>query len=1044
MSIYSSAVKRPITTIMLFVALMIFGVYSTLQLPIDFYPEVELPAITVMTVYPGANAGDIETNVSKPIEDALNTVDNLEEITSVSRDNMSIVTLQFEWETNLDAAANDIRDAIEFVKDELPEDAEAPIVYKFNSSMMPILFYSVTADRSYESLEKILDEKIINPLNRIEGIGAISMSGAPGREIFIEVDPVKLESYNLSIEAIGGIIQAENLNMPSGNIEMGSMDYQLKVEGEFSDSDELKDVVLGSFNGQTVFLKDIATITDTVRDMSIDERINGKTGLRLMVQKQSGANTVFIANQVNEELAKLSQTLPEDVEIDIIMDSSDFITKSINNLSSTLMWALLAVIVVVLLFLGRWRATFIVVITIPISLISSFIYLKIAGGSINIISLASMSIAIGMVVDDAIVVLENISKHIERGSSPREAAIYATNEVWLAVIVTTLVIVAVFLPLTMVGGMAGVLFKQLGWIVSITTVVSTLIAISLTPMLSSKLLKLTKRQDRFSKLYDSTVNIALVKLENVYGRILAWSLKHKLIIGISAVAIFIGSIGFVVAGKVPFEFMPESDQGVVNATIELQAGMRVDETKVVARSLEYYINANYPEVELISTSAGSDDQGGVSSLFGTSGSHIIQMNIRLVDLDKRDRSCWEIGDDFRKHLNSIPEIVNFTVTHSNGFGMAGGGNNVAVEIYGYDFDETSKVANDIADGIRKIPGARDVQISRDEEKPELKVVFDREKLAQHGLNTAMVSMAVRNRMDGMVATKFREGGDEYDVIVRFDEQYRNSISDIENIILMNSQGQQVRLKEVGQVVEHWSPPNIEHKRRERVVTVTATPYKVALGDLANAIKDVVANVDKPTNVLVDIGGSYEDMQETNADLGLLFVIIVILVYLIMASQFESFKMPFIIMMSIPFAFSGVILALFFTGTTFSVVAILGAILLVGIVIKNGIVLVDYINLMIDRGNPLNEAIIASGKSRLRPVLMTAFTTVFGLLPMALSLGEGAEVWSPMGIAVIGGLVFSTIITLVIIPVLYAAMAREGARARRKKKYVEQFKFMEVE
>jgi HAE1 family hydrophobic/amphiphilic exporter-1 len=465
---------------------------------------------------------------------------------------------------------------------------------------------------------------------------------------------------------------------------------------------------------------------------------------------------------------------------------------------------------------------------------------------------------------------------------------------------------------------------------------------------------------------------------------------------------------------------------------------------IIARNIEGFVDKNYPEVRLVSTSSGSDDQGGISSIFGTSGSHFIQLKLKLVDLDERSRSCWDIGDDFRKYLSSIPEIVNFTVTHSNGFGMTGGGSNVAVEIYGYDFDETSKVAQDIAAGISEIPGARDVQISRDDEKPELKVIFDREKLAQHGLNTAMASLAVRNRMDGLVATKFREDGDEYDVIVRFDEQYRNSISDIENIILMNSQGQQVRLKEVGQVVEHWSPPNIEHKRRERIVTVTATPYKIALGDLANAIKDVVANVDKPTNVLIDIGGSYEDMQETNADLGLLFVIIVILVYLIMASQFESFKMPFIIMMSIPFAFSGVILALLFTGTTFSVVAILGAILLVGIVIKNGIVLVDYINLMIDRGYPLHEAIIESGKSRLRPVLMTAFTTVFGLLPMALSLGEGSEVWSPMGIAVIGGLVFSTIITLVLIPVLYAAMAREGARVKSRKKYVEQFKFMEKE
>lgn len=1039
MSIYSSAVKKPITTLLFFVAVLVFGFYSLFQLPVDLYPEMEFPAITVFTTYEGANASDIETNISKPVEESLSAISDVKEINSVSRDNISVVTLEFEFGKDLDEAANDIRDALAFVNRFLPEDAEEPTIFKFNSAMMPILFYSVTANESFYGLENILDEKLINPLNRIEGIGSIGFAGAPGREIVIEVDPQKLDAYNVSVEQIGNVLRAENLNTPTGFVEMGMLDYPVRVEGEFIESAQIKDIVIGNYNGQAIYVKDVASVRDSMRDMKSEERVNGQQGARMFVMKQSGGNTVEIARKVKEELEVIKKTLPADVRIETIFDSSEFINNSISNLSTTLFYALLFVVLVVLFFLGRWRATFIVVLTIPIALIVAFIYLKASGNSINIISLSSLSIAIGMVVDDAIVVLENITKHIERGSSPREAAIYATNEVWLAVIVTTLTIVAVFLPLTMVGGMTGVLFKQLGWIVTITVVSSTIAAITLTPMLASKLLVLRPKSTKPRKIsYENTILRFLDWMDNFYARTLRWSIHHKTVIVIGSILIF-GSSLFLVT-KIGTEFIPSTDSSFLSVGIELQVGTRTDESRKVARRIDAYLETNHPEIQLRSTSTGSDDSGTLMAIFQSSGSHIINYSLNLVKPLEREKDIWEIAEELRTELNTYPEIVSFSVSTENNMSM-GGEQNVEVAVYGYDLDETSALAKNIASKIEQIEGAREVKVSREKFKPELQITLDREKLSQHGLTTASVSMALRNRIAGMTATRFREFGDEYDVIVKFAEEDRNSITDIENISINTPMGTRILLKDLGTVSQELTPPNIERRRKERIVTVKVLPYGQSMGQLAEKIKKVVNETVIPQGVMVEIGGAYEDQEESFADLGLLMLVSLILVYIVMASQFESFKMPLIIMFSIPFSFTGVFLTLYLTNTTLSVIALLGAILLIGIVVKNAIVLVDYINLMRDRGYDLYQSIEISGKSRLRPVLMTAFTTILGMLPMALSTGEGSEIWSPMGISVIGGLIFSTMITMIIVPVSYAIMSKKGERDRIQK-VRSRFKFME--
>ena len=1042
MSIYSSAVKRPITTLLIFVGVIIFGLYSLVKLPVDFYPEMEFPAITVFTTYSGANAADIETNITKPVEDALSSISDIKEITSTSRDNMSVVMVEFEFGKNLDEAANDIRNSLSFIERFLPEDAEDPTIYKFNTAMMPILFYSVTAGESFDGLEKIMDEKVINPLNRIDGIGNVGLAGLPGREITVEVDPLKLDAYNLSVEQIGNMLRMENVNTPAGNIEMGHIDYPIRVEGEFDRSEDIKNIVVGNVNGQSVYLKDVATVRDSLKDINASETVNGQRAARMFVMKQSGANTVNIASKVKAQIEESKLNLPPDVKIETIFDSSEFISNSISNLSETFFYALLFVVLVVLFFLGRWRATFIVILTIPISLIVAFIYLANTGNSINIISLSSLSIAIGMVVDDAIVVLENITKHIERGATPREAAIYATNEVWLAVIVTTLTVVAVFFPLTMLGGLTGTFFRQLGWIVSITVVTSTIAAISLTPMLSSKLLKLRSKEEAKKKkrtLHQRFIEPLLEGLDNFYEKSLKWAIHHKVFIIITSLVIFLGSL--VLVSQIGGEFLPETDNSSITIEADMQVGTRTDEAVILGEKIDDYLSKTFPEIKLISRSNGSDASAGLQALFQTTGSNIINYSLKLVKPGERDRSVFDIAEVIREYLGTLPELVEYSVSTSNNMSM-GGDNNVEVGVYGYDLDATTAFAKQIQEKVEQIPGAREVQISRDEFKPELQVHLDRDKMAQHGLSTAAVSAALRNRIEGLTATRFREFGDEYDVVVKFKEEYRNSLSDVKNISVTTPTGKSVRMEEISNISEELTPPNIEHKRKERIVTVSAIPYKTSLGALANSIKEVLKNVDTPQGVVVEVGGAYEDQEESFSDLILLMLLSLALVYIVMASQFESFKLPLIIMFSIPFSFSGVFLILYLTNTNMSVIALLGAVLLIGIVVKNAIVLVDYIDLMRDRGYELYEAIVISGRSRLRPVLMTALTTILGMTPMALSHGEGSEIWSPMGISVIGGLVFSSVITMILVTVMYASFSKGGERDRMKK-VRERYKFMET-
>lgn len=1034
MKIYESAVRKPISTVLIFVGLMVFGLFSLSNLAVDQYPEIEIPQISVITTYPGANAADIETNITRVLEDNLNTVSNLKKLTSKSQDNVSLITVEFEYGSDLDEGANEIRDVVSRSLSMLPDDVEYPTIFKFSTSMIPVMMLAITADESYPALNKILDDKLVNVLNRVDGVGAVTIMGAPEREVQVNVDPKKLEAYNLTVEQLGNIIAAENVNIPSGTIDIGNNTFNIKADGEFTSSeDDLRRVVISNAGGRTVMLSDVAQIRDTLEKATMDERVNGQLGVRVMIQKQSGSNTVNIVKEIGRRLPQIAKTLPKDVKMELIFEGSQEITDSIRSLSETIMFAFIFVVLVVMAFLGRWRATFIICMTIPVSLICSFIYLFATGSTLNIISLSSLSIAIGMVVDDAIVVLENITTHIERGSSPKEAAIYATNEVWLSVIATTLVVVAVFLPLTMVPGMAGILFRELGWIVSIVVCVSTLAAISLTPMMSAYILKLEggEHDNKGLGIVYKPIDKALMWLDNAYGRALDWVVHHRRITIFSMMGLFVVSL--LLLTRVPTEFFPPSDNGRISATVELEQNVSVEYTARVARQIDSIIYEKFPEIVLVSASSGANSSDNAFAAMQTTGSHIINYNLRLPRSTERERSIYRISDLLREELDRIPEVRQYTVTPGGQTGSMSGTSTVDIKVFGYDMEETNTVANDLKAKMAAIPGTRDVQLSRDDLRPEFNVVFDRDRLSYYGMNSSTASQFVRNRIDGLVASKYREDGDEYDIVVRYGEPFRTSIEDVENITLYNGAGRPVKLREVGFVQEEYAAPTIERENRQRVITVKSSlGAGVALGEVVARAQQLIDEYPTPEGVDLEVGGTVEDQGDAFSDLLMLFGLIVILVYIVMATQFESLKFPFIIMFTIPFAFTGVFVALWMTSTPLSLIALIGAIMLVGIVTKNGIVMVDYMNLLIERGAGVFDAVIAGGKSRLRPVLMTSFTTILGMVPLAIGTGAGSETWQPMGIAVIGGLTCSTILTLFIVPALYSVMVNRSQRKERQR------------
>ena len=1028
MNIYKSAVNNPITTILVFVAISIFGIFSLVKLPIDFFPRIETTNVMVITSYAGASAVDIEENVTRPLENTLNSVEDLKHISSKSKENISIITLEFEYGTDIDVATANIRDKLDIATNILPDEVNKPIIFKFSTEEMPIMLMAIKANESWSGLYKIIDERVTTPLARVKGVGTVSVSGIPERQIQIYCDPYKLEAYGITIEQIAQIIAAENTSVPGGQMDVGSNTYSLRVDQEFSGAEEMLDVVVGTRNGANIYLRDVATVTDTQQERAQESFNNGTRSGMMVIQKQTDANAVEISRKVQEKLVELRKDLPSDVTVEPYIDMSDNILDVASSLADTILTTFIVVMLVVMMMLGRWRAMFIIILTIPISMLSALIYLLATDQTLNVVTMSSLSISIGMVVDNAIVVLENITSHIDRGARVKQAAIFATKEVGVSIIASTLTTLAVFLPLTMIEGMAGVLFEPMGWMVTITLTVSMAAALTFTPVLCSKIMKQSPKKSRMQKYVDA----AMSGLENVYGKALRWCVNYRKTFLAIALAVFVGSLALI-GPRIKTEFFPTQDNARISVKIKLPIGTRQEITRDLALRIDEQFRRDYPEIIAIGMSEGMADTDNTWASMQENGTHYISMNIRLSKKTERERSMTEICDLMRKDLEKYTEIRTYEVIESGQKGGAGGQQSVDIELYGYDLDMTDRVAAEIKERMLGVDGCTEVTISRDEYTPEYQVVFDRDKLAMNGLNVATAATYLRNRVNGAIASYYREDGEEYDILVRYDKHFRESIEDLENITLYNSQGKAIKVRDLGRVVEANTPPTIERKDRSRYVKISGSiGHGYAMSDIIGGTVAELNKMDIPAGITWELGGSYEDQQDTFRDMIMLLVLMVILVFVIMASQFESLTYPFVIMFSLPFALVGVIFGLWISNTAMGVMGLLGILMLVGIVVNNGIVLVDYTRLLVGRDYSILDAAVAAGRSRMRPILMTTLTTVLGMVPMAVGNGVGSEMWNSLGMTVAWGLSFSTLITLFLIPVLFSVFALSNERRKAKR------------
>jgi len=1017
------SVNRPVMTLMIFLGILLLGIVSFTQLQMDIMPKIEVPTIGIITMYPGASAEDIETLVTKVLEPNVAAVSNVTDVISKSQEGMSSIILKFEWGTNLDEAANDVRQGIDFAKRLLPEDAEDPMLLKFDLSQMPVYMLGLSADESYPELYEIADDRICDPLKRLPGVAIAFPIGGEQREIRVELDRDRLKAFRISTDQIKQVLSAENISMPAGDIKVGSTDYIIRIPGEFEKVEDIENVVVGNFMGSPVHIKDIATVKDTYKEIDRRVRVNKRPAVLVLVQKQSNANTVKVVDKIKKKLEELQSTLPPDVKMHTIMDSSDFIKKAIFNLGTTIGWAILFVVLVVFAFLRDARGSFIVGITIPFSLVLAIIFLYAGNFTINMMSLSALAIAIGMVVDNAIVIFENIHHHrLELGESPREAAIFGSSEVGLAVTASTATTVAIFIPVIFIPGITGVIFKELAFAAMIVLTGSLICALSLTPMISSRMItvpgigqKLTRWQ-RFRKKSESYFD----RLEETYRRVLTWALDHKKTIIFGGMGIFFISLFMIKA--VGTEFIPQADQGEIYGTVELPIGTKIEVTDSVMNVIENIISKEAPEVEVFYSRCGLSSTGWGAMVGRKEDVHVINIGGTLIPKEKRSRSDKDIGNIIGKKVNELPGIVNADFSPQDFFtAMTSGGEKpISIEIYGEDLETTSEFAKEVKAAISSVKGLVGLTVSREEGKPEVWIEIDRKKASMLGLNMYQIANTVRGKFYGTRASIYREGGKEYDITLRFMPKDRKDINDILNSSVVSPiTGERVSLSSIATVKTALGPLTLERKNQERVVYVSGNIYGRPLGNVVNDIKEVLSELSVPTGIDIRFGGTAKEQASSFKYLLLALILGIILVYMVMASQFESLVDPFVVMFAVPFAITGVIWALLITGKTLSLISFVGMIMLVGIVVNNGIVLVDYINILRTRGLKLKEAIITAGARRLRPVLMTSLTTILALMPLAVRKGEGSEVWSPLAISVIGGLLVSLTITLVFVPTLYA-------------------------
>ncbi len=1031
MNLPEFAVRRKVTVWMIFLAIALMGVISLTKLKIDLLPEIEPPAITVLVPYPGASAEDVESDVTKYLEDQLSTVNNLDKLRSISKDSLAAVTCMFKWGADLDVAANDVRDKIDLarqdVRDHAP-DAEEPMLFKFSSATAPIMFVTVTAEESWKHLYHIVDKQIVDPLKRVPGVGAMVMYGGLERQINVRFDRQRLAGYGITIPELVRILKAENMDFPAGEVKLGTRAYKIRVTGRLKSAREAAELIVGMHAGHPVYLRDVADVSDAFEEPRMYGWGNGRKAVVFMVQKQQGANTVAVCRAIRERLAKLRKHLPADIEITIPMDNSIFIMNSIHDLAHTLLIAGVLVVLVTVVFLRRMRASLIVVLTIPFSLIIAFIMMYSAGYTINVVSLMSLSIAIGMVVDNAIVVLENITRHVEEGGErPSEAAVAAAGEVGTAIAASTLTTIAVFAPLAFVTGLSGIVFKQLAFVVSITLGASLFTALTMTPMLASRWIRPISERGGLFGLGEKVFGM----IERNYGRLLGFALAHRLrILAILAVVLF---ASLLLLRNVGSDLFPDVDTGDIDISVQLDESTRLEESAQVAQRINRLFEKLVPEAANVYTFCGESEQGIGVALGIDEGPNIAEGGCKLVKKKFRRRSAKEIAALLRGKIRRIPGIKRMKVVATTPMKQVfmGGGKQVEVEIIGHDLRQLNRLAEEIRDIFDRTPGAVDVSIDAKPPRQEIHVIVNRRKAAELGIRVADVARVLRASYYGAKTSKLRDGGDDFDIFIRLRRDNRAELEKIGDVLIPSriSAVGQVQLKNIAEIRQSTGPVEIKRKNRERIITVGADTYGRSLGQVKADVEEGLKKLSIPPGITLDFGGEVEEQAKAFHDLVSLLVVGLILVYMVMAGQFESLKTPFIIAFAIPFAFIGVIWAFFLTGVTLSLMSFMAVIMLVGVVVNNAIVLVDYADILRARGLPLVAAVKKAGHDRLRPVLMTTLTTVFGMLPLAVSHGEGAEMWQSFGITAIGGLSLSTLVTLVLVPIVYSLIERERGGGR---------------
>ena len=1022
MSLSSLSIRRAVTFAMIYVFVVGFGLFGLARLKIDLYPDITFPVIAIITTYTGVAPADMETLVTKPIEEAVASVENIKHIRSQSKLGASLVLAEFDWGIDLDKSEKDIRNNIDFIREYLPDDATESLIVAFDPQKMPILFMSVSGPMGPAELRELSKRRIKPSLERIVGVASAETAGGLKRQIQVQIDPAKLHAQGIALDAIISALRRENLQVPGGKIDEGETEFSIRTLSEYSSVEQIADTVIGYREDTPIYIRHVAQVEDAYEELTRIVRNNRKPGILLIVSKNSAANTVQVADRVVEELPEIVRGLPEGVKIGVIFNQADFIKKSISNLSTTAVQAFLLAGLVLLFFLHNIRASIIVALTIPISIVVTFAVLDLSGLTLNMMSMAGLALAVGLLVDNSIVVLENIFRHFRTGGDLLENADRGTAEVATAIIASTLTTISVFFPVLFVPGIAGVMFNDMALTICFSLFCALLVSLTLIPLLASRFLRISGKQtNTLSGRVSRGIDSRLEGMINGYSRTMHWCLEHRRITLIIAFLSLAASLAL--APRLGMDFFPKMDQSQFEIQLERAPGTSLRSAEKTFQRVEDIIHSTIPELKNQNTDLGVGETFGAFA----KGSYAGKIRVSLIDKEERKRSQMEIESALRRKLEQIPGIT-FSISQGHFLGEEG---DLIVYLYGEDLDRAQIFSERIKRIIKDIPGTVDVTTSMESGRPELQIALDRDRISDLGLSASQVANAISTFIRGTKASLFRDRGEEYDILVRLDPRYRERTAILENLFVTNPRGEQIPLSSIARIQRGISPTSVLRRDQQRVVNVSVTVQGRSLGEVARQVEERLNEMNLPPDFSYEIGGSAQDMRTSFKWMGVAFGGAALIVYMVMASLFESLMAPFIIFLTIPLAVVGVIAMLLVTGTSLSVVALIGVIMLAGIVVNNSIVLVDYINQLRARGYRLQEAVIEGGKTRLLPILMTALTTILALTPLALGLGSGGESWSPMARSVIGGLAASTLLTLLVIPVIYTYLSpKRISRSRR--------------